>query len=766
MNLACLCDAHGVPLVDNPSGLDRIVMRRADWRSIRRALLTARAGEQALADWRPGTTQDLALMVAEWWATLGEVLEFYNDEIANEAFLGTALRPESVRRLISVLGYLPRPALAATGRLAAVVSGQRAINLPAGLAFESVPPPGQQPQIFESDGALTLVPTGQLPVQPRATIASPDSTLLLIEGKDRTLSQGDSLRLRVGSVNHLLTVGEVTLDGKQTRLEIVGGVPVTARARHCRLERPSLSLPVWSFGANPLVGSQLHLAALTRAVAPGDSVLLTAPGRTPILSVVTAVADVIWYANPPGSDPAVSPGANALPVPHSRLTLASPPSGWNAADITIRTGWALVAPLVDQPPAIWTGTPAELDVIGNARSAEWLNQPALLAGADGTGISGTATASAGTPQVEVGVDLLFQGQTALTSPIDLLTNLVAVTRGKTVPREVLGSGDATIAGQTFVLAKAPVSYVRRGAGFASNVTVLVDGVPWREVSSFYGEPSDAAIFVLSEREDGKTQVAFGDGVNGRRLPTGRDNVVARYRYGAGAEMPIAGTLTRLPSPWPQLDKVLNPVGVGGGADAEPSEAIRSYAPQSVLTLGRAVSVADFAAFAAAAATPNRTRTVWAWDVVQQRTMVTIYVAGDAGVRAAVREAVLAVGDPLKPVSVQAAVPVPVELNLMLVLAPGYEAEPILTAARVALTGTDGLFSAVRLGIGQALFMSALSETLIPIPGVLSLSQRQIRRTISSWGLSVLDEPLLRPEDNEWFDLTDERLTIGWEVADG
>ncbi len=373
MSLACPCDAHGVPLVDNAPGLDRIVMRRADWRSIRRAVLTARDGEQALADWRPGTTQDLALMVAEWWATLGEVLEFYDDEIANEAFLSTALRPESVRRLISVLGYLPRPALAATGRLAAVVSGQRAIDLPAGFAFESVPPPGQQPQTFESDGALTLPPTGQVPVEPRATIASPDNTLLLIEGKDRTLSQGDSLRLRVGSLSYLLTVGEITIDGKQTRLEIVGGVPVTARARRCRLERPNLSLPVWSFGAAPLVGSQLHLAALTRSVAPGDTVLLTAPGRTPILSAVTAVADVIWYANAPGNDPAVSPGANALPVPHSRLTLASPPSGWNAVDITVRTGWVVVAPLIDQPPAIWTGTPAELDTIGSARCSEWLS---------------------------------------------------------------------------------------------------------------------------------------------------------------------------------------------------------------------------------------------------------------------------------------------------------------------------------------------------------------------------------------------------------
>lgn len=766
MSLACPCDAHGVPLVDNAPGLDRIVMRRADWRSIRHALLTMRAGEQALQHWNPGTTQDLALMVAEWWAILGEVLEFYNDEIANEAFLGTAVRPESVRRLISVLGYLPRPALAATGTLAGVISGLLTVDLPAGFAFESVPPPGQQPQTFESDSAVTMHPSGRVPMQPRATIASPDTSLLLIEGKVRNLNTGDPLRLRIGTASYLLIVGDITIAGKQTQLAITGGVPATARARSCRLERANLALAVWSFGAVPLIGSQLHLAGLTRTIAPGDTVLLTAPGRTPILTAVTAVADIIWYANPPSNDPAISPGANALPVPHTRLTLATTPTGWNAFEITVRTGWVTVGQLADQPPAAWTGTPAQLEAIGSARFAEWLSQPALLAGADGSGITGTATASAGAAQVELGVDVLFQGQTALASPIDLLTNLIAVTRGKSVPREVLGSGDATVAGQTFVLAKAPVSYVRRGAGFASNVTVWVDGVPWREVSSFYGEASDAPIFVLSEREDGKTQIAFGDGVNGRRLPSGRDNVAARYRYGAGAASPAAGTLNRLPSPWPQLDKVMNPVAVGGGADAEPAEAIRAFAPQSVLTLGRAVSVADFGAFAAAAATPNRTRTVWAWDEVQQRTMVTIYVAGDAGVRGAVREAVQAVGDPLKPVSVQPAEAAPVELNLTLVLAPGYEAEPILAAARAALTGTEGLFSAARLGIGQALFMSDLSEALIPITGVLSVSQRQIRRTTSSWGSSALGEPLLRPEDHEWFELADDRLTIGWEVADG
>jgi predicted phage baseplate assembly protein len=765
---ACPCDNHGAPLPANLPGLSRIVMRRADWRAIRRALLAGREDEIALKGWRPGTTQDLALMAAEWWATLGEVLEFYNDEIANEAFLGTAIRPESVTRLISLLGYVPRPALAATGVVAAVVSGKAAITLPAGFAIESLPAPGLLPQTFETDLAQTLAPGGRVLVQPPGRIARPDTGALLLAGKVRGLAEGDVLRVRTGSTYHLVTVAGIEPEGAQTRLAITGtNLPASAAARGSRIERAGIAIPVWSFGPAPLVGDQLHLSGLTRAIAAGDRVLLTARGRTPILTEVTAVADVIWYANPPGDDPAVSPGDNGLPVPHSRLTLANPPSVADSYGVTVHTGWSEVAPLIDQPPQLWNGVPSALRTVSRGGLAAMTARPVLLAGADASGgAQGAATASAGSSEVTIALDPAFAGDTALASPIALLANLIAVTRGKTVQREVLGSGDATRAGQSFVLAKAPVSYTRAGAGYASNVTILVDGVPWREAASFYGEAADAAIFVLSQREDGKTQVAFGDGINGRRLPTGQGNVVARYRYGAGAAAPAADALTRLPSPWPGLDRVLNPVAASGGADAEAADAIRAYAPQSVLTLGRAVSVHDFAAFAAAAAAPRRTRTLWAWDETQQRTQVTIFVEGDAGVRGAVLEAVNAVGDPLKPVRVQPATAIPLALDLTLVIAPGYEPAPILAAARAALTGAEGLFAPARLGIGQALFLSALSEALVAIPGVVTLAHRTLSRSdAGGWG-GVLTGPLLRPADDEWFDLADDRLTIGWELADG
>lgn len=769
MTSACPCDEHGVPLVDNPPGMARIAARRDDWRSIRRALLAAREGETALSGWNPAAGPDLSLMMAEWWATLGEILEFYNDEIANEAFLGTARRRESITRLVSLLGYRPRPALAATVTLAGIVDGREAVALPQGFAVESIPPPGKQPQSFELDAAITLPPGGAIPVQPPAALAAPESGVMLLEGKARGLANGDRLRLRTASGAILLTVAAVEPSGAHTRLHYTPATAIaaTTRARDCRLERPGQSLPVWTLlGAAALVGSDLHLAAMTRGIAAGDTVLLSAPGQTAYLSTVSAVYDAVWYANAAAATaPQTAPASPTipLPVPHSVLTLASPPTGWASAGLTVSFGWVEVAGLADQPPAAWTGTPTGLAPIAPAQLPASTARPVLVADANDLGVPAALTASAGAAQGDAVIAEGYGDDTALAAPLSILTGLLAMTRGKTVAAETLGSGDARLPGQSFTLAKSPVTYVRRGGAYASSVLVRVGGVPWTEVDTLYGQHADAAVYILREDEAGKTVITFGDGVRGRRLPTGTDNVVARYRYGAGAETPMAGQLTRIVKPLPGLARMLNPVAASGGADAEPLAAIARYAPRQVLTLGRAVSTSDFGAFASSAAAPNRTRTVWAWDDARQRAVVTVYVAGDAGVRAAVAKSFDAVGDPLRPVTVSEAEAITTALSLSMRIAPGYDAAAIAASVTDALAGEKGLFCADRLGIGQPLFTSAVDAAVLTVPGVVTV----LSLSITTDGSAVpATRTLLVPDENQWYDLTADRVTITCEVVDG
>jgi hypothetical protein len=155
-----------------------IAYRAGDYAQFRRATLTPPAsGESWLSSngmpvWRTDGANDLAVMIAEWSAYLADILTFYNERIANESFLRTAVQPSSVVNLIALLGYRPRPAIGATGALAALVTPGQSATLPKGLQFQSKPGPGQAPQTFELAADTPIGAPDQISaVPPRAALA-------------------------------------------------------------------------------------------------------------------------------------------------------------------------------------------------------------------------------------------------------------------------------------------------------------------------------------------------------------------------------------------------------------------------------------------------------------------------------------------------------------------------------------------------------------------------------------------------------------------
>jgi predicted phage baseplate assembly protein len=104
-------------------------------------------------------------------------------------------------------------------------------------------------------------------------------------------------------------------------------------------------------------------------------------------------------------------------------------------------------------------------------------------------------------------------------------------------------------------------------------------------------------FVTRTGDDGKTTVAFGDGVHGRRLSTGAANVVASYRNGIGRPGNVAaGQVSLLASRPLGVKDVINPLPASGGADPETRDQARGNVPLAVMALDRLVSVADYANF--------------------------------------------------------------------------------------------------------------------------------------------------------------------------
>jgi predicted phage baseplate assembly protein len=188
-------------------------------------------------------------------------------------------------------------------------------------------------------------------------------------------------------------------------------------------------------------------------------------------------------------------------------------------------------------------------------------------------------------------------------------NVALATHGEAI-EETLGDGDATQPNQAFALSKTPLTFVSAATetGSATTLAVRVNGVEWTEYASLYDAGPEDDAYAVRIDDDGTTRVVFGDGVHGRRLPTGSLNVTASYRSGMGVEGDVSEeTLIQLKKRPLGVRSVTNPSAATGAASAESLDDARGRGPQSVRTLGRIVSLTDYEDFARAFAGVGKAR---------------------------------------------------------------------------------------------------------------------------------------------------------------
>jgi hypothetical protein len=840
-------------VITNPPGQDAIGYRVADFAGFRAALLASLPDEQDLASFAPAAG-DLGLQILEWWAYLGDILTFYNERIATEGYVRTATRPDSLDHLVRVLGYRPRPGIAAAGQVAVLArTGGPAgpLAVPAAMAITSTASPGVPAQTFETTASASFSGPSDIPI----TLVPPGGMTagsILLAGIVTGVKTGDSLLLAPqGWDGTADTWAVVTVQGSAPAADPSGGtntmvsfvvsagidpaeLPGPPAAAGFRLLRPLSSTPLMQ----PIVEAEVSnlsfdLAATVRGITPGDIVLIDGSGNGSgsYPAVVTGYSEATWYSVNGGPATATFPPPNApnttppvvVPLPHSVLQLSMPPSAISALSAQLTpffqftnvggepTVVALEATLRPQatlgPQAVTArqavqGTSAKEEAAGiaglsldgsvgidlpervrltrllpqilryvftdvgtlipvpvaslaslpaTATIPDGFQAPATAAAAfveDSTGAGTAVTVTAAGPgQVALGASAGAGTAVSpeLVPPLRLLLDLVEVTRGTSVTGETLGSGDASIGSQTFTLAKSPLTYLAAGAGQASTLTVSVAGVAWTEVSTLFRQPPGAMVFVTRQLPDGSTQVRFGDGVNGARLPSGTGNVIASYRYGSGAASPPAGRLTSVARPQPGIAGVRNPVPVAGGADPDLPAALRRNGPASTLTLARAISAADYEAVAVRTPGVDRAKAVWAFNPAEQRPVITVYVGDTQAAAGLARTALAASGDPNRPVTVTAASPIQLQLGCTLIVAADRQPAAAAAAATAALLdpGT-GLFSPAGMAIGQVLYRSQL-DAVLSVPGVLAVTGL---RVIAPGSLGLLQNAgppvILRP----------------------
>ena len=194
-------------------------------------------------------------------------------------------------------------------------------------------------------------------------------------------------------------------------------------------------------------------------------------------------------------------------------------------------------------------------------------------------------------------------------------NVAPATHGETT-QEILGDGDAGRAFQGFQLKQAPLTYVSAATetGAASTLELRVNDVLWAEAPTLYGRAARERVFETRTTDEGATIVQFGDGMSGARPPSGRNNIVARYRKGIGRAGSVkAGALTTALDRPLGLREVFNPLAAAGGEDPETDAGARENAPVTTLTLGRVVSLRNYEDFARGFAGISKAKADWAWD---------------------------------------------------------------------------------------------------------------------------------------------------------
>ena len=131
-----------------------------DFTAIRSQLVGLAKG--LMPEWETaGEPSDFGTLLLELFAYMGDVLHFYIDRTASEAFLGTALRQQSVLYIANMMGYTP------IGQSAAIVKmefelDQNAVDkitIPVGTRVHNTTSNADEMVVFEMDTEVVLDPT-------------------------------------------------------------------------------------------------------------------------------------------------------------------------------------------------------------------------------------------------------------------------------------------------------------------------------------------------------------------------------------------------------------------------------------------------------------------------------------------------------------------------------------------------------------------------------------------------------------------------------
>jgi Baseplate J-like protein len=769
----CAGVAARTPLeVENRPGLSAIAYRvgvHADFFSSLIAGLTdpqrPRLGALGTRD-----RDDFTIALLDAWAVTADVLAFYSERLAQESYLRTARQRISLQELGRLLGYRLRPGVAAETYVAFALEPPpevpaklspdpgsappvtpESVALEKGLRVQSIPGPGEKPQTFETVEEIEARPEWNAI---RASTTTSDQSL----GVNHAYLKGAGLNLKPGDAFLLTTTGgpptnlgfriltEVATDADLDRTLVSWDEPLDALVLPAqpyvlrkRITVFGHNAPFWLgmssqfrkdyrkggyeglnewplFGISPAPGYTADLDGSHPDVVEKSLVVLARPDIDDTHHAFSELCRVDKVEELSRAEFAVSGAVTRLTLgiginsgmfsSYPRQTVVFAVSEElmfaDAPDpSSVQDGW------IDVDQDVSKMTPGRrLVVRGTTTAKDEHAEPVVLKEVQQVGDRWRLV-------LEEELSTSYERPSVIVH-----ANAVLATHGETV-QQLLGSGQAGTPFQRFTLAHDPVTYVQSTdpSGAESALEVRVNDVGWSEVPTLYGGGAQDRAYVIRADEHSKTYVQFGDGQRGSRLPTGINNVRAKYRKGLGAAGNVKpGALAQLLDRPLGVKGVSNPSAATGGVDPETEEAARTSIPLGVRTLGRAVSLLDYEDYARAFTGVAKARAAVLPLRAGRTVIVTVaFVGGDRldDLASSLRSH----GDPRVEVVVLAGTTQTFHLGLTVAVDPAYESDAVLGGVETALRKA---YSFEVRDFVQPVFRSEIDAVAHAVPGVLAV----------------------------------------------
>lgn len=263
------------------------------------------------------------------------------------------------------------------------------------------------------------------------------------------------------------------------------------------------------------------------------------------------------------------------------------------------------------------------------------------------------------------------------------------------------------------------------------------GEPWLPQRDLLASDKSSDEFVVEMESDGTAHLRFGDGTLGRR-PNPGAVFLATYRVGNGPAGNVgAEAIKQVLGASKSIERVWNPLPAQGGTAPESLEQVRQYAPRAFRRQERAVTEADYGEVTGRLPGIQGAAARFRWTGSWYTAFVAVDRAGGLGVDDAFEDKVRRHLEKFRlagcDVEIQGADYVPLDLALKVCVKPGHFRALVQAALLQAFSNRDwpdglrGFFHPDNFTFGQPVYLSAVVERAMAVPGVAFVELTRFQR---------------------------------------